>query len=1341
MIKEIALFLLCINQFIYCQDNKMYFDNFTADEGLSDNYINCILQDKKGWIWIGAGMGISRFDGIKFKNYAIYTLDSIERGGSVIRNFYESRDGMLYACAEEFGLAVYNRKIDRFERLIFNGKPVLTNVSVKDIVEDLDSNLWAATKNGVCKIDLKNQKTTIYAHEENNDNSLISNYVRKIVFDNKSKLWIATNGGLDMFDPVTEMFVHYSKTNPLLDCDIVTIYPDVNNRILIGTYFNGMVIINLLNDQITNFIPDPSNDRSHNVYAIIRDREDVLWIGTRDGLYLYDENKESISWIKNDIHEKRSLVHNSIMDITEDAKGDIWIGTRSGLSYMVREKQVFKKYIAIPDNNQYLNNSEVYSIWIDETDNIWLGTENGGVNILDRKKGTFTYLTEKNSGLSNNCVKSIKSMGDGKVLIGTHLGGLNIYDKNTGEMTWYKHDVNNMKSISGNIVWDIAIDKKGLVWLATNSGLDKFDPHTRTFIHYTEFDDMKRGIVWISVDHDNDLWLGDETTKVYRPGFGIISTFKESLIDVFEDSKGNYWATSGRGIELYDKYKGAIRTYNENNGIASSTTYCILEDNNGMLWISTINGLSCFNPDNEKFKNYFSVDGLQGNQFHYKAAFKSKTGELLFGGKKGLTILNPDNIIENQYIPPLYITDFKIFNKSVNINKDKESILKQSVTEAEYIEVPYKYNVLTFEFAALNYTNAARNKYKYMLEGFDNEWTETSDTRIASYTNLNPGEYIFRVKASNINGYWNEEGTSKTLVILPPYYKKIWFKSLMVFMTLGIIILLFVIIFKRRELTKTYEFEKIKARKLHELDSFKLNLFTNISHEIKTPLTLIISPLTKILKYNFPHPEIKEHLLLMEKNANQLMKLITQLLDYRKFQDGKLKIELKRGDMVSFCKNIFMSFEGLMKEKDIVYKFGSVQNKIMTSFDPDKLKNILNNLVSNAIRNNKQGGSITFFISMVIEQDKEFEANESRYVKIAIHDTGIGISEKELPKIFNRFYSKSTHQEINSTGIGLAFARELIELHNGKIYVESKEGKGSTFTVLLPFIKDAVEVIDEVSGKEMDTKDYVKTNAFNLAQKTKKILLVVEDNEDVQQFIKSHFKNEFIVLDAMNGKDGLELALSTIPDIIICDIMLPGMDGRELCRRIKKDERTSHIPVIILTALASKDYVKEGLLTGVDDYITKPFDIDMLQTKIENLLMMRKSLKEKYTKMMLLKPTHVSFKTLDEKFLEKAIKIIEKYIDDPKFNIDKFTSEVGVSRMQLYRKIDALTNMTVKEFVNDIRLKRAEQILSEKKINISEVAFSVGFNDLSYFGKCFKRKYGISASKYNQKHNLIRSGN
>lgn len=1322
----------CFIQPLFSQNSKIHFDNFTAEDGLSDNYINIAFQDHKGWIWIGTGMGIERFDGIKFKDYGIYFNDTLVKQDILARNFYEDKSGVLYVCAEELGLAKYNREKDRFERLIVGDKPVLTDVSVKDLDEDKEGNLWAATKKGVCKIDFKNRKTVSYVHDENNNNSLKCNYVRKVIFDDEFKLWIGTQEGLDKFDPETWSFFHYSEMNKLFDDDILDIYFDKRNRIWVGTANNAIIIMDKSSGEYTNFIPDKSNERCYKVNTIFEDDDNKFWLGTRGGLYLFDEKKNTKTLYENDLLEYNSLVHNSVLDITKDAKGDLWIATRGGLSYMVKEKQVFENYRAFPNNDHYLNNGEIYCIWEDKSGKIWIGTENGGVNILDRKKGTFGYLTEKN-GLSNNCVKSINSFGDGKVLIGTFHGGLNIYDDNTGKITRFLHDENNNKTISDNIVWDINTDKKGIIWVVTSSGMDRFNPVDRSFTHYPELNNLINGITWIGVDSDNDLWLGSEDIIVFRPGYGIINTFQEKGRDFFVDSKGNYWVmTNDRGIALYDKNKGAIKLYGEEKGIACNLTYSMLEDNYGKLWITTANGLSCFDSEKEVFKNYFNFDGLQGNQFNYGAAAKSKSGELIFGGKNGLNILNPDKILENNYIPPLYITDFKIFNQSVKISNKKNALLKKSISESEIIEVPYKYNVLAFEFAALNYTNSKRNNYKYKLEGFNNEWTETAENRSATYTNLNPGEYVFKVIASNDNDKWSEAETSIKLTILPPFYKKFWFEALVFCFVLALFSLVFIFIFKKREIAKALEFEKMKAEKLHELDSFKLQLFTNISHEIKTPLTLIMSPLTKILKYDFANSEIKENLLLMEKNAKHLMKLITQLLDYRKLQDGKLKIELRRGDIVQFSNNIFMSFESLMKEKGIVYKFGSVQKKINTSFDHDKLRNILNNLVSNAVRYNKQGGSIAFFISMVIEHDKNFEEKDARFVKMEVQDTGIGIEEKEIPKIFTRFYNKTSHEELNSSGIGLAFVKELLELHNGKIYVESNEGKGSTFTVLLPFVEDPLENTEEILTT--DPKEFIKSKDFRLAQKNKKILLVVEDNEDVLQFIKSHFKNEFIVLEAINGKDGLDLAIQTIPDIIISDIMMPGMDGKELCEKIKKDERTSHIPVILLTALSSKENVQDGLMKGADDYITKPFDIDLLETKIESLLVMRKSLREKYSKQMMLQPTHVSVKTLDEKFLEKAIKITEKYIDDPNLNIDKFVSQIGVSRMQLYRKINALTNMTVKEFVNDIRLKRAEQILSEKKISVSEVAYSTGFNDLSYFGKCFKRKYGMSPSEYNQKH-------
>jgi len=1329
--KYIIILLILLNQSIIGQYNKIYFDNFTTENGLPDNYVNCILQDYKGWIWIGSGRGISRFDGIKFKKYLVINNDSSIISDILIRKLFESKNHTLFACAEEFGLAVYNRDKDCFERLLINDKHILTDVSVKDLIEDNDGNFWAATKNGIVKIDVRNQNIKRYSHSDQNYNSLINNYVRRIAFDNKQKLWIGTMKGLDKFDPVVESFIHYSKKNQILGDDILDIFID-SNKIYIGTTNNGIVIINTVDNSFYNYFPDQKSERSNKVNKIFKDRENKLWIGTRGGLFLIDnENKKQK--FENNVLEDKSLVHNSVIDIMQDVKGDIWVGTRGGLSYMAKEKQVFEYYKAIPENNHYLNNSEIYCIWVDNSGKVWIGTENGGINILDRKSDVFRYLTTKN-GLSNNCIKAINSDNKGNVFIGTFQGGLNIYNEKTGNIKWFKHNNNDKNSISNNIIWDIKTDKKGNIWIGTASGLDKYNIDKQSFTHYSEFDDLLNGVTWIGIDSENDLWLGALITRVFRPGYGIINSFNEHGRSFFVDSNGNNWImTDNRGFVLYDKHKGALKVYDEKDGLACNQTYCMLEDNKGNLWISTSNGLSCFNPKTNNFKNYYYKDGIQGNQFHYGAAYRSNKGELLFGGINGLTIFNPEQIIENKYLPPVYITDFKIFNQSVQISEDKKAILKKSISETKEIKLPYKYNIITFEFAALNYTNSYRNKYRYKLEGFEKEWTETSDKRSVTYTNLNPGRYVFKVIACNDNGYWNNTGASINLIIKPPFYKRFWFIALIFCCIFGLLYIILFFIFKKKELAKALEFEKIKAQKLHELDSFKLKLFTSISHELKTPLTLIISPLNKILKNNYSNSEIKENLLLIEKNAKHLMNLITQLLDYRKLQEGKLKIDLKKGDIVQFCEKLLSSFENLMNDNNITYKFGSVQKKIITFFDPDKLKIIINNLISNAIRYNKQGGSISLYISMVFEPEKELNEKDERYIKIEVKDTGIGIDEKEVNKIFNRYFTKIKTEDILSSGIGLSFTKELVELHNGKIFVESKPGKGSTFTVMLPFVEDTNDEPIEYHIEEIDSKEFIKTKEFKNAQKNKKILLVVEDNEDVLKFIKSHFSKDYIVLDARNGKDGLDLAIKTIPDIVVSDIMMPVMDGKELCRKIKKDERTSHIPVILLTVLSSKENFKDGLMCGCDDYITKPFDIDILQTKIESLLLTRNALREKYSKNLMIQPSHVNIKTPDEKFIEKAIQIVEKYIDDPNLDIDMFVKEIGVSRMQLYRKMKALLNMTVKEFVNDIRLKRAEQIFSEKKIGISEVAYSVGFNDLSYFGKCFKRKYGLSPSDYVRK--------
>ena len=1318
--RQLTFFISFLFFGILIAQNSFQFDNYNTLDGLSDNYITSLHQDNNGWIWVGTSMGIERFDGIHFKTYPIVENDSLMINDFLVRNFFETKSGKMFVCAEEYGLALYNRDHDAFERVMINNRALLNDVSVKSIDEDSDGNLWIATKDGLKFWNLQTQSLEHYRNNRLNHNSISDNYVRKVVVDEHNNLWIATRSGLDLFFPKNNEFIHYSKYNSLLGEDILEIVLDHHDRLWVGTMSNGVFVVNGTSIEPLTILEQ--YDRSNKVNSIVLEDETQFWIGTRGGLFLYnDETKELIS-SQNNLSDKKSIAHNSIIDLIKDQKGDLWVATRGGLSNLVKDKQYFTNYTRRGDTDYSLNDGEIYAIWQDQNKNIWFGTEAGGVNIYNPQTDRYKYLTKENSGLSVNCIKAFEPVGKHQVLIGTFGGGLNIYDAKTNKV---KTVSNPDSKLDRSIIWDIATDVKGRIWMGTVAGLDQFDFSSQTFVHYSELDGVDNGVTSVFIDSENDLWLGGNSLRIYRPGVGIINEFNENTEDVFMDSSGQIWvSTVYKGIAMYDKYKGAQKYINKNDGLPTNLAYCILEDQEQKLWISTARGLCCYNPKNNSFRNYYYHDGLHGNQFHYGAALKTDDGTMFFGGINGASSFIPGNMLVSDYVPPIYLTDFKVYNQSIQAGNSEYASMPKSISMTETIEVPYQSNMLTFEFASLNYTNSRFTRYKYLLEGFDKNWNEAEvGIQKATYTNLDPGEYTFKVVAGNELTYWDESVASVQLIVVPPFYMTNWFKTILILVILISVLALFYYILQKREQRKLVEFEKMKAHKLHELDAFKLKLFTNISHEIKTPLTLIISPLKKILKSGIENSELKENLKLMEKNASQLMSLVTQLLDYRKLQEGKLELELKKGDIIRFCKDTFELFTDLMEEKGIQGKFTSIQKELFCYFDPEKLKKILNNLLSNAIRYNKKEGTITFQFSLKLIDEKSF-------IQIDVVDSGIGMSESEIAQIFDRYYSKSNSEEYSSSGIGLAYTKELVELHKGQMKVETVHNEGSKFSIQIPLIEDEQTQNEEIKHKDIKAIEFIATKEFDEAQKNKKVVLLVEDNPDVRKFIQRSFGQNYLLLETNNGTEGLEIAVQAVPDIIISDVMMPGLNGMELTEKVKQDERTSHIPVILLSALSTNDKIKEGLQKGADDYMTKPFDVDILKTKVENLIQLQMNLIEKYGNQFNYEPKQELMKSHDDKFIEKLLKLIEDNIDNPDLNIEKFIDELSVSRMQLYRKTAAITGMTVKELVNDIRFKKAALLLKENKISISEIAYMVGFNDVSYFGKCFKKKYGVSPSSF-----------
>jgi signal transduction histidine kinase/ligand-binding sensor domain-containing protein/DNA-binding response OmpR family regulator len=1326
---------------LYSQPNRLRFENYTIENGLSNNLVHKIYQDRKGWMWFGTYQGLNRFDGYKFTVYDQIPSDSSSFGGSMIREIFEDNVGSLLIGTDNKGIYIYDRNKENFKPLIGSfGKFNLQEQKINTIKQVQDGCFWIGTDNGICKIDKTGKIVKLFQHRENKHNSLIDNNIRAIQIGSSNKLWIGTLLGVDILDEITGSVIHLNNSIPMVADEICTIFSDVDSKIWVGTFKYGIIIIDPLTLKYEHLVIDPSNDRSNTIRVIVKD-DNYYWIGTRGGLYIYSKENKHITKCEHDERVSSSLIHNSVINIFRDIKGDIWVATRGGISHLVKERQPFLCHTALPDDNRFLNNSEIYAFWIDSQDKIWIGTESGGINVLDRTKGTFSYYNKDKTSrsLSSNCIKALMGDDKGNLWVGTYLGGIDIIHLKTLTFSHFQNQTNNSNSLSNNKVWALCKDSRNNIWIGTDIGLDKFEAKTSTFIHYTDVIKNKR-VLWIKEDSNHDLWIGsDSELNIYDPSSKKVRQFNIKTKMMHEDNSGRFWLTTiDKGLVLFDKKNGIVKKYDQSKGIASKQTFCILEDNFGYLWISTVNGLSRFDPQKEKFKNFDKLDGLQNNQFQYGACYKTPKGELIFGGISGFNIINPAELKENTYKHPIILTDFKIFNRHVPIENNNKAILQKSISETDKVTLRHNQNSITLEFAALNYAKSLKNTYKYKLENFEKDWNDAGNQHTATYTNLNPGEYIFMVKSLNSDNIANKKDLKLIIKILPPLWKTWWFEILVILAILFVIYSILIFLINRNHLKHELIYERKRTMKLHELDMMKVHFYTNVSHELRTPLTLILSPLDKMLQTEMSTNEMKSYLSIMKRNTQQLLRMVNQLLDFRKAETGNLKLDLSMGDIVSYIKSIVSTFEPLAEDKKINLEFTSSEKEIHTFFDEDKLEKIINNLLSNSFKFTPVGGKIN--ISIYLEKTDNNDKNE-KFIEIKVKDTGEGILASNMNKIFNLFFQSENNKQSEGSGIGLALTKELVKLQNGRINVESTLGMGSVFTVFLPFKSEfTIEQITNIDLKEdleLNHPDLEENIKIDEELKNEKLLLVADDNSDIRSFIRSHFEPDFKVLEARNGKEGLNLAFKYLPDIVISDILMPLLDGKELCKKLKKDERTSHIPVILLTALSSIPHEREGLIAGADDYVTKPFDILSLKTKVENLLLLRNRLREKYSEELVLKPKDIIIDNPDERFLRKVIEAIETNIVDPDFDIDKLSTEVGVSRTQMYRKMAALTDLTLREFVKSIRLKRAAQLLTQNKMNVSDVAFAVGFKYLSHFRKCFRQEFGMNASEYANRHGGI----
>lgn len=1315
------LFCIVSNAFATGELNSR-FDNYTIREGLSNNIVQCVTQDSYGYIWVGTSQGLNRFDGYGFTTFRSLEYAKKRVKGVLIRCIFEDSKKQLWIGTENGGLYKFNRDGETFKYIELMND-VDGRYSANTIVEDKSGNIWVGTDEGLAFLNKADELE--YHHFKSDDFSGLV-MLKKCCIDSLNRMWIGTGeDGVFLFDVDDDNITKVKFEGLDKDEEVRAIYHSKDNILWIGTYESGVFTLDTrksTNTTAKQFSDLPTSGGLATVKALAEDKYGHLWVGTREGLICYDKVSRKYQISTHDVHNSISLAQNSVIDLFVDNRSDLWIGTRGGLSYRNKEKQNFLLLQESKNDNKYLNCAQVYAFYEASPSEIWIGTESGGINIYNSDTKSFSYITKENSGLSTNCIKSMVEV-DGKLLVGTYMGGLNVIDvKSRNVIAKYKHNDKDKTTIADNNVWSICVTKEGSVLLATSNGIDKFDVMKGSFTHIDHLAYNKE-VYYLFEDSDQDLWVFTPDEIIVRQvEENRTVNYTEKARSMVQGSNNIFYVGSNeRGILLYSKYNGFVSAIDESTGLCNNNVVSMtLQDNK--IFAGTTGGLSIIDisSDSVKITNFDERDGLQGNQFHYGAMSLKKNGEVMIGGSAGANIFDARLIKENDFVPPVLISEIKVFNQVLPSDEIKED------NGRKHISVDYDKNMISFKFAALSFSKSVKNEYKYRLKG--ENWIDAGTENKCTYTNLAPGDYTFQVMGSNCDGVWNENCEEIDITVLPPFWNTWWFKLLLI-LAIGAAAVIGVSQYLRRIKLKTeLDLEKKKADEMAKVEKLKIDFFTNISHELRTPLTLILGPLSKILSDDRNSSETKQMAELAQKNANQLLNLVNQVLDFRKIESGTLSVVMKEGDLVAFIQSIFRSFLPNAESRNISmeYVLDPEETEVLKSvqFDGDKLEKILNNLLSNSLKFTPQGGCVSVSLQSFIQHEFKSGTVSNAY-QIRVKDSGRGISAEDQKHIFERFYqSKGVDAQIG-TGIGLSLVNDFVQMMNGDIEIVSKEGHGSEFIITLPAYSEKTldaqaEAVDSIIEKSFPS---------SMPDEEKPILLIVEDNDELRKFCVSHFSHKFEVLEATNGVEAIKMAEENVPDIIVTDLLMPQMCGDELCKKIKQDERTSHIPLILLTAIHSKETEYDALKCGADDFVTKPFDIDILQQKMENILSLKASIKKKFRIEQISEPKKVETQSPDEKFMLKAMQVIEKNISEPDFDIEQLASETGVSRMQLYRKMNALTGMTVKEFIRNVRIKRAKQLLEQGTLTVSEIAYEVGFKDIAYFRKCFKAHFGVNPSE------------
>ena len=1355
------------------------FEHLTIADGLPENSVHCMLQDHLGYLWLGTQNGLVKYDGYNMKIYQPDFNDSLSISNRQIMTIYEDKSGILW-IGTRGGLNALNRTTETFTRYIYNpndSRSINSNLVIS-ICEDKMGDLLVGTDDGLFLINRQNKHISKFYSED-------TSVVRAITEDRLTgNVLVAVNNHIMIFYPETKVFKKKDVTEANLKLGIInSFYQATDGTVWIG-HSKGLARFNSLDNNIMYYQPIQSNysNADNNINNLSENEDGLIWgtsgihpesedLETAIGIICFDSRNEEFYTYKYDDENKAGHSGTRIWSLYIDHSGILWVGTwGSGLNKWDRLKHQFKRF-------NYDSNGErfklVYNLFEDHQGIIWLGTNNGlySYNLLSNEFRNYKY------NIKNNEVTHIYKDEKGMVWFGTFTKGLGRFDVATGSFLFHSNDPNDSTTISNNYVRIISPADRNILWIGTwGGGLNKFDKRTGKFTRYKHDPGNSQSLSQDEVlyqykDQQGTLWIATDEGGLNRfnsfnesfNSFMLDRTSASSTTTIYEDYKGNFWVgTSLGGVYLFDRVRETpIYSITEKDGLPFNRPTSVLEDDSGNLWISTDLGLSRFNLETHKIKSYSVSNVFEENKFYLNSACKTSTGDMLFGTYDGFIMFNPNSIKDDPFPPQVVISNVSLFNEP-----DKKLKIGGFISELKELNLLYNENDLRFDYVGLQFADPSKNRYKYKLEGFDKDWIDAGTQRNATYTNLDAGEYIFRVTACNADGVWNEEGVSLKIIIPPPFWATWWAYGFYLIIFGSVLYGIRKYEMNRLNWKNQSKLDVVKLKEREETDKMKSRFFANISHEFRTPLTLILGPSESIVQ-DSNQDEIKKKAGTIKRNANRLLGLINQLLDLSKLEAGKLELKASKSNIVPFIKGITMSFESVAERKDITLKVKLEKKQIELYFDKEKMTKIMTNLLSNAFKFTPEGGAISVSVNechselgsgSLFNKKMLKQVQHDNCVEIKVKDTGIGISEEELPKLFDRFYQVDSSQtrEHEGTGIGLALTKELVELQRGTISVTSEEGVGSEFSIILPVGREHLkddQIIDEnviltplEQGKNLteaivdeapivdSLPHYDKlslTEKDNEGSEDKNIILIVEDNADVREFIKDSLGNAFQIEEASNGEQGVRKAEQIIPDLIISDVMMPKMDGNELTRILKNNEKTSHIPIILLTAKSEQQSKLKGLETGADDYITKPFITKELQIRIKNLINIRIKLQEKYRRADFIptnKETEKKLTNLEEQFMSKVMEVIEQYISEEEFTIEDFGKEVGMSRMQLHRKLKALTGKSASNYLRSVRLSKAKKMIEEEKGTISEIAYSVGFSSPQYFTRSFKEEFGYPPS-------------